>query len=117
MPEPAAPPEGQETSDASPRVIIISGAALGIGLLVSLLLAASLWRGAVRATTAGPEFGFQHGPDQTTGIEADWRLQDDAVQRHLDSYGWVDQPAGRVRIPVKRAMELMLPAESGKERP
>lgn len=38
----------------------------------------------------------------------DFRLQE---ERMLHSYGWVDQQAGVVRIPIDRAMELM--AERG----
>lgn len=34
----------------------------------------------------------------------DFRLQEEQV---LNSYGWVDQKAGVVRIPLERAMELM----------
>jgi len=34
----------------------------------------------------------------------DFRLQEEQT---LSSYGWVDQPAGIVRIPIDRAMELI----------
>ncbi|MGH9511974.1 MAG: hypothetical protein ACRD2U_07530 [Terriglobales bacterium] len=34
----------------------------------------------------------------------DFRLQE---ERKLDSYGWVDQQAGKVRIPIDRAMEII----------
>jgi hypothetical protein len=30
-----------------------------------------------------------------------------ARQAHLDGYGWVDQPAGVLHIPIARAMELV----------
>ncbi len=30
-------------------------------------------------------------------------------QQHLSTYGWIDQKAGVVRIPIKRAMDLMAP--------
>lgn len=117
MPEADPRREAQETSDVSVRVVLISGGSLVLGVLVSLLLAASIWRGVGRATEAGPELAFQHGPDSTTGIATDWRAQDAAVRRHLDSYEWVDRSAGRVRIPIGRAMDLMVDDETGRGRP
>jgi hypothetical protein len=41
--------------------------------------------------------------DETTEINA-FRLQEEQT---LNSYGWVDQPAGVVRIPIDRAMALV----------
>ena len=41
--------------------------------------------------------------DERTEIN-DFRLQE---EQKLDSYGWVDQNAGIVRIPIDRAMELI----------
>jgi hypothetical protein len=32
----------------------------------------------------------------------------------LESYGWVDKPSGVVRIPIERAMELMVEREKRK---
>lgn len=37
-----------------------------------------------------------------------------AEDERLTSYGWVDKPAGVVRIPVERAMELMVEREGKK---
>jgi hypothetical protein len=34
----------------------------------------------------------------------------------LTSYGWVDREAGRARIPVERAMELLLERGTGRLR-
>jgi hypothetical protein len=46
-----------------------------------------------------------------------FREQEDAI---LNSYGWVDRPAGVVRIPIEDAMKLMLrrglPSRSQKEK-
>ena len=36
---------------------------------------------------------------------ADMRAEENAV---LDTYGWVDRSAGAVRVPVRRAMELLV---------
>lgn len=60
------------------------------------------------------------GPRLQVDPSADWqqlRATDEAV---LNSYGWVDQPGGAVRIPVDRAMDLLaqrgLPVRSGGQR-
>ncbi|MEX2299965.1 MAG: hypothetical protein WD733_03450 [Bryobacterales bacterium] len=56
--------------------------------------------------------GPQLQPNPTLDL-GDLRRQEEA---QLNGYGWVDQPAGLVRIPVERAIELMaergLPARS-----
>jgi hypothetical protein len=50
---------------------------------------------------------FTHGPDGRTGIERDWRAQEQTVHEHLATYGWVDARAGVVRIPIERAMTVI----------
>lgn len=42
---------------------------------------------------------------------ASLRAQEDAW---LNGYGWVDKPSGTVRIPIERAMELMVEREKKK---
>lgn len=60
-----------------------------------------------RTTTADPTFGSAPEPKLLTNepkylgtIRADW-------QKELHGYGWVDQPAGVMRIPIDRAKELL----------
>jgi hypothetical protein len=38
----------------------------------------------------------------------DWQEYRQAEQRILDTYGWTSRDAGRVRVPIRRAMELMV---------
>ena len=40
--------------------------------------------------------------------QLDLAAQRAAKQHLLQEYAWIDRPAGRVRIPIDRAMELML---------
>ena len=46
---------------------------------------------------------------------AEVRRELEAADREkLETYGWVDEKAGRVRIPVERAMEKMLAEQGGR---
>ena len=42
------------------------------------------------------------------GIEPLWKEPDRLARAHLDGYGWVDRAAGLVRIPIDRAMDLIV---------
>jgi len=114
-------PQGHrhEQSNVSIRPIAIFGVGLFVLAVVSMLLMAWLF-GYFAARQARldvppsplvdthqlpPEPRLQVSPAQ------DWqklRAAEDAV---LNSYGWVDQEAGIVRIPIDRAIELL--AERG----
>ncbi len=109
---------GHETRDLSPRAV----AAFGCGLLVALagmLIVTLVWLGI--ASGKGPPLHYPptnlaNAPGPTLPPEP--RL--DAVpaqgyqqfyaqeQQILNSYGWVDQKAGIVRIPISRAMDMLL---------
>jgi hypothetical protein len=39
-----------------------------------------------------------------------------AQQERLESYGWVSRPEGRVRIPIERAMEMVVEREKEKSK-
>ncbi len=60
-------------------------------------------------------------PKPLLQVQPHQELQDycDAQQKEVNTYGWVDQPSGVVRIPVDRAEELILakglPARSASE--
>ena len=106
---------GHETTDVTTRPIVLAGAAI-LGLV--LLSSAGVWllighyaRREARASAPNPlaAYGPQGPPAprlQTAprdDLEA-MRAGEDAT---LHSYGWVDRGAGRVRIPIERAMELV----------
>jgi len=48
------------------------------------------------------------GPLLQVNAQEDLRAYQEQQQRALASYGWVDQGAGVVRIPIDRAMDLVL---------
>jgi hypothetical protein len=102
---------GHEATDASLKLIGIMAASLAIGIGAVLLAA----YGIVAAGGAGPSSRaglgssgrFQNGPQERTGISLAWADIAAQSQRRLHTYGWVDQPAGIVRIPIDRAIDLM----------
>ncbi len=121
---PTPPPHGDpggpgyEKSDLPVKTITVAlvlvGALMVLGLAVSVGVFNLLWeRGAPRTPPA---------PPQVKGGEADLRREpplqvqapkDLAAMRAeenkiLTTYGWTDREAGRVRIPIDRAMALLL---------
>jgi hypothetical protein len=117
---------GHEQSDMNVRAVVISG----IGLFITIIVIGFVLRGA---------FGYFSShrikpsmpPSALTSIERlppeprlqvnpqeDLKKMREAEDRVLNSYGWVDEKAGIVRIPIDRAMELIvkrgLPVRSAK---
>lgn len=110
-------PPGYERSDAEARYLMIFA-----GGLVALVLVAML---AMYAVFVYLEKGFmasdpapsplaaelpQDPPDPRLQVQpaADLRQIRAGEQGRLNSYGWVEPNAGVVRIPIDRAMELLL---------
>jgi hypothetical protein len=114
--QPGRPAVHHETSDVNVRGVI----AFGIGLLVAaLLIHAGVWLLYVffmarEGRPVSTEFPLAAGqgnrlppePRFQTHPREDLRRLREQEDRILNSYGWVDQSAGVVRIPVRRAMEL-----------
>jgi hypothetical protein len=105
-----------EGSDVNVRGILIFGLGLfvtaaAIHVLVWLLFLYFAGREAIRGATDYPLAADQQTrvppePRLQTNPREDMRLlreQEDAI---LTSYGWVDRPAGVVRIPIEEAMKL-----------
>jgi hypothetical protein len=104
--------QGYELSDVSPAL----AAAIAVGLALFLI-----------ATPFVIQLSFRHShPDQLTGprgalppaprLEADPVTDGDAYRAReaalLGGYGWVDRPAGIVRMPIDEAMRIL--AERGR---
>jgi hypothetical protein len=110
---------GYERSDMNPAVVV--AAALGLLLvLLIVLVAISLFE----ASVTGIPASISRPADLTSGLQAAAaptppapRLEAEsgqtldpyraAQQQQLNSYGWVDRPAGVVRMPIERAMDLV----------
>jgi hypothetical protein len=126
------PGPGHETSDISPFTMGIWIVGLFVTVIITALFVKAYFHYTplLRYDMAGktgadnqyrtpeaidqiPEPRLQPVPGQEL---RDIRAQEDAI---LEGYGWVDQAAGVVRIPVERAMEILaqkgLPARSENE--
>lgn len=120
---------GHEKRDADFRKVLLSGAGLfGLlvfGLLISLALYV-LWRGRSEQPGAHPDTFTRIDPQR---LPPEPRLEDDPraalVALHktedslLTSYGYMGSDSSIVRVPITRAMELVvahgLPVESPQE--
>lgn len=118
MPEPTRPqalssqPGGEqkhEPSDVDVRGIVAIGSIIAIGVVLAAVLVAMLKAGlpAVREA-AGVSEGPPPPPPQLQPHPRTDIVQLRAKKRAiLQSYGWVDEPQGVVRIPIERAMALI----------
>jgi hypothetical protein len=120
----AKPAVRYERTDIRASAIVIAAALIAAGVVFA---ASAAWLVAERS---GTDPG---APNSASGMAIDGvRLQTAApadlaaFQREknerLESYGWVDARAGRVHIPVERAMQLMVerraaavPAKKGRQ--
>ncbi len=107
---------GYEKRDVSPRVI----AALVVGLAALTFVAAVLMWGSFayfqeRAERAREspsplreERVLPPPPRLQVAPEVDLQAVRQKEEERLNGYGWVDRDAGVVRIPIERAMELLV---------
>jgi hypothetical protein len=109
---------GYESTDASPRVAVLTAAVLAGGVVLSLLLAAGLYLHAYGPLAAdghaAQQTTFRDGPTQRTSIQTEWNQLQMETRAHLEDYGWVDRSKGVVHIPVARAMDLLVKESSPK---
>lgn len=96
------------------------GAIVKFGLGLGLLMIATLWGLAAlfrawttRDTSASPASGIRRElvlprPRLQASPKRDLDELRQAEDKALNSYGWIDRDAGQVRIPIDRAMELMV---------
>jgi hypothetical protein len=118
---PPAAGRGYEESDARPSTIF--GWLLGLAAVVAAvvwlvgLLFAGLERRAARRDVESP-VRAPSSPALPAPLPPGPRLQSDPAgelaqhraleARRTEEYAWIDRPAGVVRVPVERAMELLL---------
>lgn len=117
---------GHEQSDAD--VISLFRIAIALFLSTALLFLA-IWF--LMRILVGEELTRVKPPATLTGAFPQPRLEVRPTgeleklrateQKQLDSYGWIDRPAGIARIPIDRAMELLvergLPDVGGQQTP
>jgi hypothetical protein len=104
-----------ETRDADARGVFWFLVVMGLALVFTLVLCWALFR-YFSATEAEPNpvspFAetrqLPSGPQLQVNPREDWLKFHAAQQQALESYAWEDREAGTVRVPVERAMELLL---------
>jgi len=109
-------PGGYEKSDLSPKAIGIFGVVLSAVVIVAMLVAAWMfgffasWQ-AKQDVPPSPLASSSPGPPeprlQVHAIR-DMKALRAAEDEVLTSYGWVSKEAGIARIPIDRAMQLVL---------
>jgi hypothetical protein len=108
-----------ETRDIRARPIVLAGAAV-VGLI--LASSAGVWflvghyaRREARASAPNPLAAYGPQKPPAPRLQAAPRSDLEALRAgedaQLHGYGWIDRAAGRVHIPIERAMELL--ANSG----
>jgi len=62
------------------------------------------------------DLSYQAKTDHVPQPRSEYLLIRDEWRRELEDYGWADQQAGTVRIPVEQAMQLYLQRQQGKQK-
>lgn len=108
-------PEGYEHSDANVRSLVKLGVVLAI--LIAFVMAAMVptYKFIAREHPQGPPaspFEDQRRLPPQPVLQphpaTDLKRYCEMEQQELDTYGWVDQHNGLVRVPVDRAMDMVL---------
>lgn len=114
-PDSVAPGEGYETRDANARGIFRFLVGLAVVLLVSGIICWLLFRYLVaqhtRETNPSPYSETRQlpsGPNLQVSPREDWQTFSRRQQESLTSFGWENRDAGLVRVPIDRAMEILV---------
>lgn len=118
------PRRGHETRDANTRNVIIFVVAVCCLVIAGLLVSKAVLHYFVGQQELGPPASpFENvrmlPPEPRLQVSApkDLKKYKAAQGEILNSYGWVDQKAGIVRIPIERAMDILSQTGLGKPAP
>jgi hypothetical protein len=109
------PEDGYEKRDASIRGLLLFG--LGLAVVIVITFFAMKWTLdflSAKSPMGPPAAPFENArvvppsPQLQVNGHKDLRTYCQEQLSELDSYGWVDQQAGVVHIPIDRAMDLLL---------
>jgi hypothetical protein len=114
-----APAKGYEERDANAKWIFgVVAFLVFAGLMMHLCLAGVMERLAKKPASSDPWTGMRRGaetvaenkavPHLQVSPEEDLKLFRSRQDAELNTYGWIDRTAGVVRIPIARAMDLLL---------
>ena len=107
---------GYEVEDAGVREIVLTGIALAVGTVLVCFAVAGLFKVMMATVNTSnqapaPIPAVQAFPPGPRLQNKPW-LELQAVREHEDqlltTYGWVDKNAGTVRIPIDRAMDIVV---------
>jgi hypothetical protein len=101
-----------EPREASLRTIGIAAGLLAVWIALSIVVSAWLYRAHYAVPTPAGKWlrqsSFTSGPAETTNIAQEWGPLEHDFESHLHEYGWVDQKQGIARVPIDRAMDMIL---------
>lgn len=101
-----------ETSDIKIRSVLAAAAILVTFLVIAHLILMGLLEAFTREPAPPKPTPFaleeQLGPQLQIAPAQDLQVLIQAKEAILTSYGWVDREAGIVRIPIERAMDLLV---------
>ena len=112
-----SPARGHETSDANIRVVVKFAVGLFLSIVASLLIVWVTFNYFARHQELGPPASpFENArklpPPGVPVLEAkpaeEFKRYFAEQQKQLSTYGWVDQKDGVVRMPIDRAMDLLV---------
>jgi hypothetical protein len=111
----AQPKRAHETKDANIRNLIIFGICLALMVIGGLVVSRGVFHYFAGHQGLGPPASpFENvrmlppGPRLQVRAPQDLARYKRAQEEILNSYGWVDRQAGIVRIPIDRAMDILL---------
>lgn len=96
--------KGYESTDASPRRIVMAGMLLLAGLVL-IMAVAGWWLKSESTHPADQE--FSSGASYRTSIREDRDRANLETSAHLHDYRWLDPDSGRIQIPIEAAMEAI----------
>lgn len=102
---------GHEKSEVNVRTIIVSLAFLALGTFLVCMIVVGIFQylqSTYTQKTAGPA-SFQLPPEPRIEVNPSVQIQD--LLKHedhvLDSYAWVNEQAGTVRVPISQAIDML----------
>ncbi len=108
---------GHETTDASTRAVVTFAVGLFVFIAASMVLVWVTFTYFVKHQELGPPASpFENTrklpPPGVPVLEAtprqDYKEYREQQKETLETYGWVDRKAGVVRLPIDRAMDLLI---------
>jgi hypothetical protein len=111
------PPHGHEVGDVSIRALITAAVGLIALCLVVMFILAEMMQGyarrdkqleSLRPALFSDTEGLYPGPNLQDNPTAEMIKMRTDERRSLGTYGWVDRNDGVARIPIERAMDLLV---------